>query len=340
MANQSSDFIVYLKENIQRDLKQLNKLKGVTNQDLDTILSIINKSSTSNNNSYISESTPSGNSVSSGFKKPSIPPKVGGTIGTIELTKKDLDENKNKFSYSANKPKPSTENGAGRFAQDIKNTADVARSFNNQDSNIDEDRPIASVRSAAAMFGAKTVSGGAGGPPPPVSSKPSGFNRTNLTKSVSAATGQNFRMPMPTSNYREEEVEESSPTLPSRANSIASGRAYPAPSTPERSPMPEPVSRAPAPEPAVRAPPALPRTKKPEPYLIEVVAEYDFSGEDESELSFSEGQTIFVTEYSKSNFSYRIIFHILTSLLVDDQWWKGRCEGKTGMFPSSYVKEV
>ncbi|KXN68950.1 hypothetical protein CONCODRAFT_8701 [Conidiobolus coronatus NRRL 28638] len=319
MSNQSSDFIAYLKENIQRDLKQLNKLKGVTNQDLDTILSIINKSSTNNNNSYISESTPSSNSVSSGFKKPSIPPKVGGTIGTIELTKKDLDENKNKFGYSVNKPKPNVENGASRFAQDIKNTADVARSFNNQDSNIDEDRPIASVRSAAAMFGAKTV---AGGPPPPVASKPSGFNKANLTKSVSAATGQNFRMPMPTSNYKEEEVEESSPTLPSRANSIASSRAYPAPSTPERSPMPEPVSRAPAPEPAVRAPPALPRTKKPEPYLIEVVAEYDFSGEDESELSFSEGQTVFVTEY------------------IDDQWWKGRCEGKTGMFPSSYVKEV
>ncbi|KAI7863313.1 hypothetical protein BDF14DRAFT_1845017 [Spinellus fusiger] len=50
---------------------------------------------------------------------------------------------------------------------------------------------------------------------------------------------------------------------------------------------------------------------------------YDYSGDDPStDLSFRQGQIIQVTEY------------------VNNDWWKGNLEGKSGIFPQNHVKKI
>ena len=53
---------------------------------------------------------------------------------------------------------------------------------------------------------------------------------------------------------------------------------------------------------------------------FQVLAIYDYNADKEDELTFTEGQTIYVV---KKN---------------DDGWWEGVMEGITGLFPGNYVE--
>ncbi|TPX47636.1 hypothetical protein SeLEV6574_g02567 [Synchytrium endobioticum] len=53
-----------------------------------------------------------------------------------------------------------------------------------------------------------------------------------------------------------------------------------------------------------------------------VIALFDFTGERDTDLSFSRGDAIMVTHSSQSR----------------DDWWQGSCHGRTGSFPANYVR--
>ncbi|CEP14030.1 hypothetical protein [Parasitella parasitica] len=79
-------------------------------------------------------------------------------------------------------------------------------------------------------------------------------------------------------------------------------------------------------EPEKTAPPPPAYTQKPTmepPSLATAEALYDYKGEDPStDLSFKQGDIIEVTEY------------------VNDDWWKGTVDGKSGIFPQNHVKKI
>ena len=58
----------------------------------------------------------------------------------------------------------------------------------------------------------------------------------------------------------------------------------------------------------------------PRNYLDKVLAIYDYNADKEDELTFQEGQVIYVL---KKN---------------DDGWWEGVMDGITGLFPGNYVE--
>ena len=58
----------------------------------------------------------------------------------------------------------------------------------------------------------------------------------------------------------------------------------------------------------------------PKNFLEKVAAIYDYAADKDDELSFTEGDTIFVL---KKN---------------DDGWWEGVMNGVTGLFPGNYVE--
>jgi len=60
----------------------------------------------------------------------------------------------------------------------------------------------------------------------------------------------------------------------------------------------------------------------PKNYLEKVIAIYDYNADKEDELTFQEGQIIYVL---KKN---------------DDGWWEGVMEGITGLFPGNYVEQA
>ncbi|KAJ2742543.1 hypothetical protein GGI20_004406 [Coemansia sp. BCRC 34301] len=72
------------------------------------------------------------------------------------------------------------------------------------------------------------------------------------------------------------------------------------------------VKKRPPPPPPPAAAPANPRA----------VALYDFAGDQAGDLPFNKGDLITVTEKTDSS----------------NDWWKGICKGKTGTFPSNYVR--
>lgn len=76
-----------------------------------------------------------------------------------------------------------------------------------------------------------------------------------------------------------------------------------------------------APAPTQRAAPSVPRmaTAPPPPAGKTVVAMYKFEPQEPGELRFNKGDAIIVTDDS------------------DPNWWKGSCNGETGLFPASYV---
>lgn len=64
-------------------------------------------------------------------------------------------------------------------------------------------------------------------------------------------------------------------------------------------------------------------TGHPPPIKIEMVKVlYEFTGENDGEMSIKPGDLISVTEH------------------VDDGWWLGTCNGKSGIFPANYVKRA
>ena len=58
----------------------------------------------------------------------------------------------------------------------------------------------------------------------------------------------------------------------------------------------------------------------PRNYLDKALAIYDYNADKEDELTFQEGQVIYVL---KKN---------------DDGWWEGVMDGITGLFPGNYVE--
>lgn len=80
---------------------------------------------------------------------------------------------------------------------------------------------------------------------------------------------------------------------------------------------------APTPGPATahRAAPSVPRpaAAPPPPAGKTVTAMYKFEPQEPGELRFNKSDTIVVTDDS------------------DPNWWKGSCNGETGLFPASYV---
>jgi hypothetical protein len=88
------------------------------------------------------------------------------------------------------------------------------------------------------------------------------------------------------------------------------------PVAPPSAPAGRPAGPPPPPPPPATAAPTAPPA--PKAYLVEAL--YDIDAEAEDELTFKAGDMIEVIETS------------------DDGWWKGRINGKEGLFPVNYVK--
>ena len=56
--------------------------------------------------------------------------------------------------------------------------------------------------------------------------------------------------------------------------------------------------------------------------MVQVVALYTYAAQHEDELSFNKGSVINVQNKDDAN------------------WWKGECNGATGMFPANYVQPL
>ncbi|XP_033749900.1 osteoclast-stimulating factor 1-like [Pecten maximus] len=68
--------------------------------------------------------------------------------------------------------------------------------------------------------------------------------------------------------------------------------------------------------------PSRPPPPTPKPGSVKVVrALFHYEAQQPDELSFEEGDTLYITDYSNSD------------------WWKGRCGKKTGLIPFNYVEE-
>ncbi|KAI8636864.1 hypothetical protein BD408DRAFT_425437 [Parasitella parasitica] len=106
---------------------------------------------------------------------------------------------------------------------------------------------------------------------------------------------------------------------------------FPAPSFTGAMPSPlsntaSPLAPTPAPAPAA----AAATTMSPPPYnapsmenkLGNAEALYDYNGENPSDLTLRRGDVIQLTE------------------LINDDWWKGTSNGKSGIFPRNYVKKL
>ena len=69
-------------------------------------------------------------------------------------------------------------------------------------------------------------------------------------------------------------------------------------------------------------PPPLPRPRTPSHIQQRVQALYDFEPQEEGELLMRKGDIVTVLEK------------------VDQNWWKGTCGQRSGLFPAPYVKEL
>lgn len=71
---------------------------------------------------------------------------------------------------------------------------------------------------------------------------------------------------------------------------------------------------------------------------------YGYDGDDPStDLSFRQGDIIQVTEYGM--YIYRGIYMsnrmlIIYDFIVNDDWWRGELNGKSGIFPQNHVKKI
>ncbi|RIA98151.1 hypothetical protein C1645_813202 [Glomus cerebriforme] len=110
---------------------------------------------------------------------------------------------------------------------------------------------------------------------------------------------------------------------PSPENSSASEEKHAIASPPvvKKTSVPSPVNQ----QSTLPLPHLPPKKKPPKPKKIEQKAEviYDYDAEDDDEISLIPGTLVTILEKT------------------DDGWWRGRDEqGKTGIFPSTYVKEI
>ena len=75
-------------------------------------------------------------------------------------------------------------------------------------------------------------------------------------------------------------------------------------------------------QPPLQAKKAATATNNAKPNVCRVRAKYDFKPQEEGELPMSFGDIIVVLDKS------------------DENWWRGECNGKRGMFPAPYVEEI
>jgi amphiphysin len=113
------------------------------------------------------------------------------------------------------------------------------------------------------------------------------------------------------------------PSFGSGKSSASPSPVPPAAAPPPYSP-PTPASTTAAAV-AKRAPPPPPPMKpKPAPAADSVVALYDFTAQADGDLDFKVGDRIEVIERSEST----------------EDWWTGRLDGRTGVFPGNYVQDT
>ena len=68
---------------------------------------------------------------------------------------------------------------------------------------------------------------------------------------------------------------------------------------------------------------AGPPKPKPKPRNVKIMrAVYDYTAEEEDELSFAAGDILYILDQS------------------DDDWWKARCKGKEGLIPNNLVEDA
>lgn len=120
-------------------------------------------------------------------------------------------------------------------------------------------------------------------------------------------------------NLLPKDVTSSSRSMPSypASNAPASPFAGAMPSPVHNNPVPSPVQSNPLPP-----PPSYNSTAN-DNSLGAAEALYDYTGENPStDLTIHRGDIIQLTEF------------------VNNDWWKGTLNGKTGIFPSNYVKKI
>ncbi|KAJ2233215.1 hypothetical protein H4R99_006569 [Coemansia sp. RSA 1722] len=69
-------------------------------------------------------------------------------------------------------------------------------------------------------------------------------------------------------------------------------------------------------------PPPPPARAETAPNVVRAVAMYDFKGDQPDDLMFTKGDIIIVTKKTDTQ----------------DDWWQGKCNGRTGSFPANYVR--
>jgi hypothetical protein len=108
------------------------------------------------------------------------------------------------------------------------------------------------------------------------------------------------------------------------SSSQASSPTYIA--TPSQATRPVIAQSVPPPQAARPAPPqpAPPQAPRPTPKTQSISARaiYDYTADEDNEISFAEGDV--VSDIEK----------------VDEGWWKGSCAGRTGLFPATYVEDI
>ncbi|KAI9357420.1 SH3 domain-containing protein [Pilaira anomala] len=154
------------------------------------------------------------------------------------------------------------------------------------------------------------------------------INTTATATATATAVEPIARPPLPTRKVtmtppknNSRELVASFPKLPARRTNDWQPTSTPTPPPPSQQlaithPEPEKTTTPPPPPPAYTQKPAIES-------LMTVEALYDYHGEDPTtDLSFKQGNIIEVTEY------------------VNDDWWKGTVNGKSGIFPQNHVKKV
>lgn len=68
---------------------------------------------------------------------------------------------------------------------------------------------------------------------------------------------------------------------------------------------------------------------------------YDYDGDDPStDLSFRQGDIIQVTEYGMIHLQSMYNRMLMDDFIVNDDWWRGELNGKSGIFPQNHVKKI
>jgi hypothetical protein len=89
------------------------------------------------------------------------------------------------------------------------------------------------------------------------------------------------------------------------------------------------------------------KPKPPEPNYPKCRALYSYSATETDELSFTEGDIIYIIKQEGSSKIINFYPQKVASLtfffsggLDPNGWWTGLCNGKSGLFPSNYIVKI